>query len=135
MSDIKVTVKGLVNLKQSLNSKASRLIPIARTQLVLAGEEFVQLIQKRWYSGRRGNDTGLNRISGDLHNLWSVTPHQIANEVSVVIEPGVDYALKHETGDKKRNLKKRSFVREDLNRGEGKAIFVRAVRRILKEAL
>lgn len=103
-----------------------------RMQLAQGGDEFIRIIQSRWYSGRKADDTGLNRVTSRLHNGWraNVMGRGFA-DVHVSIINGTSYGEFHELGTSR--LKKRTFVGEDIKGDVGKKIFVSKFRQALKK--
>lgn len=93
-------------------------------EFVLEANFFIGRIKKAWYSGRRADDMGLNRISGNLASRWDVLP---IKEGGIKIISGMNYSEIHEKGlPNKRNIPKRSDVRGDWAR-DAKTIFMNAV--------
>lgn len=127
-----LTVKEKGKVIRNLIKRDERFIRDVRKNFVIAGDEFIQLIRSRWYSGRRADDTGLNRITHLLYNTWrSELSPRTDFDIVVRMANGAKYAEVHEL-EEVGNAPKRSFVIEDLKSNIGKKIFVDAARKALK---
>jgi len=104
------------------------LFNAVKSEFGLTAWEFIGIIQERWYTGRKGNDMGLNVQSGFLRDKWVATTSGTTLEsLKSVMSSGVEYSVYQEDGVPDRNLPKRSDVKGDLNSPEiGKKLFVKA---------
>lgn len=71
---------------------------------------FIGMIQEKWYSGRRGDDTGLNVRTGRLRESWFPMVQAVGNDTVLQVNTDVNYAKKHEKGI---NTPKRTDIEKD----------------------
>jgi len=128
---ISFTVKDKAKLAKNIFGRNQKFISEVRKNFIIAGDEFIELIRGRWYKQRNPDDTGLNRISHNLHNKWLAEVRERGFDIVAVISCGMNYGKYHEFGTDK--LPQRSFVRHDLKLGKGKDFFIQAVKDALKE--
>ncbi|MCH8325153.1 MAG: hypothetical protein IIB83_01100 [Bacteroidetes bacterium] len=124
----------------SFETRNKKFIMAVRTELILGADEFIEHIRAFWYSGRRADDTGLNKLSKALHNFWTSEPTQGTNFIGVSMKPKVNYAIMHEQPGKKLGeteniLKKRTDILGDLNNNLiGGAFFKKVIKNAMKKA-
>lgn len=77
-------------------------------------EDFLAQITKKYYSGRRADDTGLRRVSGRLVQGWNSDVRREGIDVVARLLNDVPYAPVHEFGSTSKNIPKRTDVLGDL---------------------
>ena len=125
---VELTLKDKGKLATALFSRNKKFREIAKRELVYASDDFIELIRKKWYSGRLGDDTGLNKQTHDLYKNWFAEVKESTFDMMIVIRNAMKYGLYHEKG---QGQKKRTFVVRDLNETN---LFSEAIRQALKEA-
>lgn len=115
----------------SKNEIAEKLVKASK----LASQKFTTFIVKRWLTGRKSGDVGLNRSqSGNYARSWfnTVTFDNSEGLVSQ-IKTNIPYARVHEYGRKFGNgnfLRKRTFIMEDFKR-DGLIMFLEKYKQAL----
>lgn len=126
-------VKDKGKVLRNIVLRNEKFIRQVRTNFIIGGDEFIQLIRSRWYSGRRGDGTGLNKDTRLLYNTWisQLQSGGLMGDVVLNITSGAFYAEFHELGTSR--TRKRSFVLEDMKGDIGRKIFSDKVREALKK--
>jgi len=117
--------KARAKLKRSLN--AFSLVPQAMQR---GGLFFIADIQEKWYTGRKGNDMGLNIGEERLRESWFPDVIVQGTETIVRVINDVIYGRVHEFGSPKQNIPKRTDVVKDWE-NEGRDILKKEIEKVL----
>jgi len=130
---VKFTLREKGKLAEAIVRRDKKFRDAVKRNFVLAGDDFIEGIRQRWYSGRKGGDVGLNRVTSKAHDSWTANVREQLFDIVAMIQNGMKYTVLHENGTKL--FPKRTFVRRDLKEEKtGKALFSNAVRQALREA-
>lgn len=134
---IELSFRDKKKLLKNLQTRNRAFLRDAKKEMIIGGDRFLQEIRSKWYSGRRGDDTGLNQDTRDLYRNWfsEVTDLRTIDrgEIALRLRNAMRYAKFHEFGSEKNNLPKRTFVTEDLKGELGKQLFTEVFKQLLKK--
>lgn len=128
-----IAIKGLAKLIVKYQALPAIYADELKKQAVISGNEYIRQIRRKYYNGRKGN-TGLNRISHQLHNNWIAEPKQTGKKVSVLMRSTMIYSVPHEYGDPDRGVKKRTDVTGDIKKPWAVKIFTRGAVKAFRAA-
>lgn len=126
------TIKDKGKVLRNLLTRNKKFRQSVRTNFILATDTFIERERKTWYSGRRADDTGLNKITGFLYRSWIPAVKEVGLNIIAIARNGARYGLYHEEGTD--ILPKRTFVKEDMKGKIGKELYSGAVRKAMKAA-
>lgn len=120
-------------------AKREKFLNLVQRNFRIACEQFLRIIISTFYSGRKAEDLGLYRQSGDLAKKWwkEVTISQ--GDVIAKIGSGVDYGRYHEKDYEPKGGQRKVPARTDVtgyfySPEVGKKLFIDAIKKAMEQA-
>ncbi len=125
-------IKDPGRIAKNLIARNRKFRQAVRTNFVLAGETYISFIRQKYYSGRKGDNTGLNKITGFAYRSWFSDVKEIGIDIVGTIYPGAMYVIYHE---KEGGMHpKRTSVKKDFYGHMGQGLYSNAVQNAMTRA-